>query len=78
MRPEHVTVLDDGDEGLAATVDFSEYLGGTRYLYCNLSDGQPFVAEQREGPDYKGGERIRLVVPQEKRRYFGEDGLRIN
>jgi lactose/L-arabinose transport system ATP-binding protein len=78
MRPEHVTVLQDGDSGLKATVDFSEYLGGTRYLYCSLADGQPFVAEQREGPDYKGGETVWLSVPAEKCHYFSEAGLRLD
>ncbi|HTN64437.1 MAG TPA: sn-glycerol-3-phosphate ABC transporter ATP-binding protein UgpC, partial [Devosia sp.] len=51
LRPEHLVLSSPTSGGLAATVDFCEYLGGTRYLYCQLPDGQNLVAEQRDGDD---------------------------
>jgi lactose/L-arabinose transport system ATP-binding protein len=49
IRPEHLSVLEGAADGasLEARVDFAEYLGGTQYLYCQLRDGQPIVAEYR-------------------------------
>ncbi|WP_322887422.1 sn-glycerol-3-phosphate ABC transporter ATP-binding protein UgpC (plasmid) [Sinorhizobium medicae] len=77
MRPEHLTVCEPGAERIAAQVEFSEYLGGTRYLYCQLEDGQSLVVEQREGPDWQVGERLSFSVPEDRRRFFAGDGRRL-
>ncbi len=58
IRPEHIAVAEPGPERITAQVEFSEYLGGTRYLYCQLEDGQSLVVEQREGPNWQAGERL--------------------
>jgi lactose/L-arabinose transport system ATP-binding protein len=77
MRPEHIVATQDETDGLRAAVDFSEYLGGTRFLYCQLSDGQNLVVEQRDGPDYDHGDTILLTAPEAQRRYFAADGRRL-
>jgi lactose/L-arabinose transport system ATP-binding protein len=77
MRPEHMIVTLPGPDTIAATVDFSEYLGGTRFLYCQLEDGQSLVVEQRDGPNYAAGDRLSLSVPSDQKRYFGADGRRL-
>ncbi len=74
IRPEHMTV---GAEGIKARVDVLEYLGGTRYLYCQLGDGQPLIVEYRDGPDVRAGDSITLGSPMERRYLFNESGLRI-
>lgn len=77
IRPEHITIGSDAAT-ITAKVDFSEYLGGTRYVYCVLHDGQSLVVEQREGEDFKSGAEIRLMIPADKRLFFGEDGARLS
>ncbi|MCA1369451.1 sn-glycerol-3-phosphate ABC transporter ATP-binding protein UgpC [Bradyrhizobium sp. BRP14] len=77
IRPEHIAVADPGPEGITAQVEFSEYLGGTRYLYCQLEDGQNLVVEQRDGPDWQAGEKLSFAAPEERRRFFAKDGRRL-
>jgi lactose/L-arabinose transport system ATP-binding protein len=62
---------------LAATVDFFEYLGGTRYLYCQLPDGQSLVAEQRDGDDLAAGETVHFTWKPKDLRLFNEHGLKL-
>jgi len=62
---------------LQATVDFTEYLGGVRYIYCKLPDGQSLIVEQRDGPDISEGSVIGLSAPAEKCRFFDANGQRI-
>ena len=77
LRPEHLEVGAAGQGTLAATIDFSEYLGGVRYLYCQLTDGQTLIVEQREGDDLKPGELVHLTWQPEKLRLFTPEGSRI-
>lgn len=76
IRPEHIAIIE-GDAGITARVDFFEYLGGTRYIYCSLSDGQNIVVEQREGPDLEHGAEIVLAPRDGKSLYFDQDEKRI-
>jgi lactose/L-arabinose transport system ATP-binding protein len=75
LRPEHLVVGAPG--GIEAHVDVLEYLGGTRYLYCQLTDGQPLIVEYRDGPDVRSGDTIALGCPHERRYVFNESGFRI-
>ena len=77
MRPEHLVVASDGDDAVRVTVDFDEYLGGTRYLYCQTEDGQNLIAEYREGPDVQRGDTLYLRCTPERRRYFDGQGNRL-
>ncbi len=77
IRPEHLAVVDDADQAIAARVDFCEYLGGTRYLYCVLDDGQNLVVEQRTGPDIEPGMIINLDLSSNQRLFFNSDGARL-
>src|SRR5690606_18776992 len=60
VRPEHVHVGPASGAALQASVDFAEYLGSTRYLYCYLSGGESVTVEQRDGRDYAAGEEVWL------------------
>jgi lactose/L-arabinose transport system ATP-binding protein len=77
MRPEHMAVTAPGPDTIVAKVDFSEYLGGNRFLYCQLDDGQSLTVEQRDGPDVEPGEILHLTVPLERRRFFAVTGERL-
>lgn len=47
IRPEHIQIAFDGVDGVPATVEFSEYLGSTCYIYCRLAEGQAVTLESR-------------------------------
>ena len=77
IRPEHLVVGAAGDEAIEARVDFTEYLGGTRFIYCQTGSGQSLVVEQRDGPDVVGGETIHLTSAADRRRLFDGNGRRL-
>jgi lactose/L-arabinose transport system ATP-binding protein len=77
IRPEHLTVSTTGTDGLEATVDFAEYLGGTQYLYCQLPDGQPVTVEYRSAAEINTGGRIFLSAAPADIRLFDEGGLAV-
>ncbi|WP_323014309.1 ABC transporter ATP-binding protein [Devosia sp.] len=77
LRPEHLSITERVEGSLPATVDFSEYLGGTRYLYCQLEDGQSLIAEQRGGPDLQAGQKVYFHWNPASLRLFGMDGARL-
>ncbi|TCV65878.1 lactose/L-arabinose transport system ATP-binding protein [Neorhizobium sp. S3-V5DH] len=52
IRPEHLIVGDRREDALRVEIDFSEYLGSTRYLYCYLPGGEMVTVEQRDGRDF--------------------------
>jgi len=77
IRPEHLKVDALAVDGLSATVDFAEYLGGTQYLYCQLADGQPVTVEYRSAAEVAAGDRIVLTAAPADIRLFDEGGLAI-
>jgi lactose/L-arabinose transport system ATP-binding protein len=77
MRPEHLALGAADENSLPAVVEFSEYLGGTRFLYARLVDRQSIVAEHRNGPDVKAGETVHLSFPPERMRLFSSTGERL-
>jgi multiple sugar transport system ATP-binding protein len=78
LRPEHLVLAEPATGALQATVEFSEYLGGTRYLYCKLSDGQSLVVEQRGGDDLAAGASVHLTWKPADLRLFDTQGLALN
>ncbi|AGB74472.1 MULTISPECIES: ABC transporter ATP-binding protein [Rhizobium] len=77
MRPEHFVVASNAADAVRVTVDVTEYLGGTRYLYCQTEDGQAIIAEYRDGPEIERGDTLHLYCPSERRRYFDKQGDRL-
>jgi lactose/L-arabinose transport system ATP-binding protein len=77
LRPEHAELSAPDGPGLKAQVDFIEYLGGTRYLYTRLGDGQAVVAEYREGEDLAPGALVSINARPERLRLFVLDGERL-
>jgi lactose/L-arabinose transport system ATP-binding protein len=77
IRPEHLRLGDRQESALRATVDFAEYLGSTRYLYCYLPGGESITVEQRGGRDFSQGEEVWLNYDAENLRLFSPDGARL-
>jgi lactose/L-arabinose transport system ATP-binding protein len=77
IRPEHLNVVDGSKEALPAQVEFSEYLGGTQYLYCRLDDGQSVTVEYRQAAPIKTGDAVFLSCQAHHRRFFDGDGVRL-
>jgi lactose/L-arabinose transport system ATP-binding protein len=77
LRPEHLLLGAAGPDSIAARVDFSEYLGGTRFLYTSLADGQPLVVENRDGAEIEPGETVYLHCPPGQLRFFAPGGERL-
>jgi lactose/L-arabinose transport system ATP-binding protein len=77
LRPEHLALGPPGEDSLPAVAEFSEYLGGTRFLYARLADGQSIVAEHRDGADIAAGELVHLRCPQQRMRLFSSTGERL-
>ena len=77
LRPEHLKVASEVPGSLTARVDFSEYLGGTQYLYCQLADGQSLTVEHRSSVGIEAGEQVSLLFEPSDCRFFDEDGKRL-
>jgi len=77
IRPEHLRAGARQDGALRAKVDFAEYLGSTRYLYCNLASGESITVEQRDGADFSSGEEIWLSCEPQSPRLFSTEGERL-
>ncbi|MBW6424811.1 sn-glycerol-3-phosphate ABC transporter ATP-binding protein UgpC [Rhizobium sp. XQZ8] len=77
IRPEHLNVAQSSSTALRAKVDFAEYLGSTRYLYCYLPSGETITVEQRDGRDLSSGEEIFLRCDPERLRLFSTGGDRL-
>ncbi|QRM57917.1 sn-glycerol-3-phosphate ABC transporter ATP-binding protein UgpC (plasmid) [Sinorhizobium sp. BG8] len=77
IRPEHIQIASDGEDGLPAVVEFSEYLGGTCYLYCRLAEGRSVTIESRGDVQPANGEEVRLVFPAGRSFVFDLDGKRV-
>ena len=77
IRPEHILVAGASGGSIEAKVDFFEYLGGTRYIYCVLADGQNLVVEQRSGDDLRPGSTIGLDLSSKQRLFFDSKGERL-
>jgi lactose/L-arabinose transport system ATP-binding protein len=77
IRPEHLSPDKRQENSLRAYVDFAEYLGSTRYLYCNLESGESITVEQRTGNDFSSGEEVWLNYEPDSVRLFSSEGERL-
>ncbi|QCL77245.1 MULTISPECIES: ABC transporter ATP-binding protein [Agrobacterium] len=77
IRPEHILIASDDPAGLPAVVEFTEYLGGTCYVYCRLSGGQAVTIESKNDVQPANGDRLRLNFPAARSFLFDNDGRRL-
>ncbi len=76
IRPEHLMIRDEG-AAFDIQVEMVENLGGTRFAHGVLSDGTTVVAEAREHPGLRAGDRIPLAFAPGRRMYFTPEGARL-
>ena len=76
VRPEHF-VFGGGDAEIEVKVDVVENLGGTRYVYGTLHNGEPMVIEDRDLHGFKAGDVIKAGIVSSKTLVFNSDGRRI-
>ncbi|MFT2213918.1 ABC transporter ATP-binding protein [Rhizobium giardinii] len=77
IRPEHLQLSETCGQGLPAIVEFSEYLGSTRYVYCKLADGQTATIEHRTDLDPRNGSTVALSMTAGKCFVFDDQGMRL-
>ncbi|MGN7773788.1 ABC transporter ATP-binding protein [Phyllobacterium sp. 22552] len=74
VRPEHLQPVTNG---IPATVELEEDLGGVSYLHARLAGGQAIVVETRERRKSLDGQTIYLGASAEDVLVFAEDGRRL-
>jgi lactose/L-arabinose transport system ATP-binding protein len=77
LRPEHLSIVPQGPGAIQARIEFFEYLGNTRFLYCITLAGENLVVEQRGGQNLAVGETVWLACDPAHLRIFDESGARI-
>lgn len=76
IRAEHVSLRSDVP-GIPATVEFTEYLGGTAYAYCRTASGQNVTIEQRDTSHMLPGDSIMFGCGPDKVCLFNMVGQRV-
>jgi lactose/L-arabinose transport system ATP-binding protein len=77
MRPEHLVIAHEGEEGLPLSVDMTEELGGVSYLHARTPTGDNFVMERRGEREKLEGRRVAVTAPPDKVLVFDGDGERL-
>jgi lactose/L-arabinose transport system ATP-binding protein len=77
IRPENLKLTRDGERGLAVTVGFTEFLGGTTYLYGHIEPGMPLIVQGEPGPAPLVGQTVFVTFDPTNARFFDADGMRI-
>ncbi len=70
VRPEHLRLAGEGEEGMHAVVDLVEELGADSFLHCSSPDGYPLVYRAESADHPRKGEAIRLVAKEGQVRFF--------
>ncbi|MBB0968492.1 sn-glycerol-3-phosphate ABC transporter ATP-binding protein UgpC [Dietzia aerolata] len=70
VRPEHLRLAGEGEEGMHAVVDLVEELGADSFLHCSSPDGYPLVYRAESADHPRKGEAIRLVAKERQVRFF--------
>ncbi|GGA36691.1 ABC transporter ATP-binding protein [Pelagibacterium lentulum] len=70
VRPDALTISRDGEEGFAASVVYTEYLGDDAYVYARLADGTLVSVRTHPNALYEADEKIRLHVDAAQAHFF--------
>jgi len=73
VRPEHLVLAPDADEGVAGRVRLVEHLGAEVHLHLETGAG-PLTLRTTGGSAAAAGDRVRVVIPPEACHLFGPDG----
>ena len=74
VRPEHMSVVDDGAADIVALVEYSEQLGGETYIYCE-AEGLPQITLHHTGQLLvERGQKLHLAFDRAQMHLFDADG----
>jgi ABC-type sugar transport system ATPase subunit len=71
IRPEHLTLADDGP--LSGQVSVVEQLGNTTYVYLD-SDAGPLIVEADQTSRFHPGDTARVAIDASRAHVFDESG----
>ena len=74
IRPEHVSLGQEGDQSLNGSVAILERLGTTTYLYLDLGADREFVAQAGVNAHIAVGDRLGLGLPADALHVFDARG----
>lgn len=75
VRPEHLRPVADGENGITATVETIEQLGGESYLYCRGPDGVDVTVHMSGQTGLARGAEVVLGVQADLCHVFRADGV---
>ena len=77
IRPEHLLVGSEGQGIMDGTVDVMEYLGADSYLIVDAGSLGQITVRTDGDTSIREGDRIGLIAPDDRLRYFAVDGQAI-
>lgn len=77
IRPEHIDIGAEVEGMLDGTVDVMEYLGADTFLIVDAGDFGRITVRTDGDTHLSEGDRIGLIAPEDRLRFFGPDGQAI-
>ncbi|WP_137155203.1 sn-glycerol-3-phosphate ABC transporter ATP-binding protein UgpC [Rhizobium sp. FKL33] len=77
LRPEHFLKAGQGDAQLTVTVDVTEHLGHTSYIYAHLKPGEQIIIEHEESRDSRAADKMTVGVSAAQAFLFDSAGQRL-
>lgn len=78
IRPEHISVVDEGDGHLQGTVDVLEYLGADTFVIMACGEAGQVTVRIKADTTLKSGTKVGLLFPSESFHCFDDIGLAID
>ncbi|QPC88032.1 sn-glycerol-3-phosphate ABC transporter ATP-binding protein UgpC [Mesorhizobium sp. NBSH29] len=77
LRPHHIGLATEGDEGVSSEVTLVEALGSETVVHTKTPSGQELLAVLSGQHKIRAGEMLRLRVAPDQMHFFDADGHRI-
>jgi len=77
LRPEHFLKAGEGDAGLTVTVDVTEHLGHTSYIYGHIKPGEQIIIEHEESRDSRAADEMTVGICARQVFLFDSEGQRL-
>lgn len=77
IRPEHFVPSDAGATDITLSIDVTEHLGNTSYLYARTAGGETLIVERPEARHDGNLEKVKVGIPAAKTFLFDEAGKRL-
>ena len=74
LRPEHVSLAEQGSDSIPATVELVERLGDRTFIYTRLADGSEIIAHAPGFSPVRPGDAVNLAIDGAAAHIFAADG----